>query len=163
MLERLLTRLIEWIVIAVAALIVTVVSVEVLLRYVFGETLYITEELTRYLMVWLVFLGTALAARDGTHIHITVVINKLPVRWRYVCKIVSHLLVILFCSILIIEGAKILPDQFEQTAVTIDVSMFWFYLAIPVGTLLVVIFVGPKIIQAYRGARGGGSVSEGPN
>lgn len=160
MLERYLSRCIEWIVITIAAVVVAMVSVEVLLRYVFGQTLYVTEELTRYLMVWLVFLGTALAVRDGSHIHITLLTNRLSARSRYLCKLITHLLVTVFCVILVIEGIRILPDQLEQMAVTINVSIFWFYLAIPTGATLVIVFLVPKIKEAVNGMRPQG-VDEG--
>ena len=49
------------------AVVTVIVQVEVFLRYLFGKSLYITEDLTRYLMVWVVFLASSLALRENFH------------------------------------------------------------------------------------------------
>jgi C4-dicarboxylate transporter DctQ subunit len=56
---RLLSRLVESLIILGASTIVAIVTTEVVLRYLFSHSLIFTEELSRYLMVWIVFLGSS--------------------------------------------------------------------------------------------------------
>ncbi len=141
MLDRILSRILGGVVILLAMVIVTVVTVDVALRYLFGGTLAFTEELSRYLMVWVVFLGSALAIRDNSHIRIIVFVSRLQATPKFLVELISDIAILGFCAVVIFEGIRILPAQFQQNTTTLNVSMFWFYLAIPLGCFLMGIFV----------------------
>ncbi|MDR1659230.1 MAG: TRAP transporter small permease [Desulfovibrio sp.] len=138
---KILTKTIEGLITIGSLIMVGVVCMEVLLRYCFGRTLFFTEELSRYIMIWIVFLGTALAMYEEKHIRIDMFIRKFPKKYQTACEIFSNIGVIFFCAVLIVEGVRILPMQMDQVAISLDVSMFWFYLAIPVGGVLGVVFL----------------------
>ena len=145
MFYRILSRLVEITIIIGITFIVTIVTTEVVLRYVFKHSLIFTEELSRYLMVWIVFLGSALAVRDEAHIRINVVVKRLNPKLKKVAHLFAYGLVLLFLVIVAEEGFRILPGQLRQMCITIDVSMFYFYLAIPVGAVLMIVFLLPVI------------------
>lgn len=145
---RILSRLIEIAIILGAAFIVTIVTTEVILRYVFKHSLIFTEELARYLMVWIVFLGSALAIRDKAHIRINILVKKLNPTFRQVAHLLEHGLVLLFLVIIAVEGIRILPGQLRQMCITMDISLFYFYLAIPVGAVLMIVYLLPAIKTA---------------
>ena len=148
---RLLSRLVESLVILIAGLIVVIVTAEVTLRYLFSHSMIFTEELSRYLMVWIVFLGSALAIRDGSHIRIQILVNRLGPRMQQTVKLAAQALMIAFLIFITVEGLKILPRQLQQACITIDISLFYFYLAIPVGSVLMIIFILPVIRQTLGG------------
>lgn len=148
MFAKILTKIIEWLIIAGSAVMVGMVSIEVILRYCFGHTLFFTEELSRYIMIWIVFLGTALAMYEKGHISIDVLTSKLPLKYKALCEIFSQIVVIAFCAVLIAEGIRILPMQLDQYAISVDITLFWFYLAIPVGGILSVILLLPRIRES---------------
>jgi TRAP-type C4-dicarboxylate transport system permease small subunit len=149
MLLRLLSRLVEGLIILGATVIVAMVTTEVILRYVFSHSLIFTEELSRYLMVWIVFLGSALAIRDGSHIRISILVNRLSPRLQQLMQLAAYCLILIFLLVITIEGLKILPRQLYQMCITIDISLFYFYLAIPVGSILMIIFLLPAILNAF--------------
>ncbi|MBW1996178.1 MAG: TRAP transporter small permease [Deltaproteobacteria bacterium] len=149
MVYRLVSRIIEALVILGAAVIVALVSTEVVLRYLFKHSLIFTEELSRCLMVWIVFLGSALAVRDDLHIRINVVVKRLPACLGRFVNAAAYGLIIIFLVTLGIEGIRILPAQRYQMFITIDVSMFYFYLAIPVGSVLMIFFLLPHIRNVF--------------
>jgi TRAP-type C4-dicarboxylate transport system permease small subunit len=148
---RLLSRFVEGLIILGATVIVTIVTIEVVLRYVFGHSLIFTEELSRYLMVWVVFLGGAIAVRDDAHIRINVLVKRLSVKTHQIVRVTAYGLTITFLVVVTIEGLKILPRQLYQMCITIDVSLFYFYLAIPVGSILMMIFLLPHIKKSVSG------------
>lgn len=150
MIQRLLVRAIEGLVVIIASVVVAVVSVEVVLRYVFGVSLIVTEELSRYLMVWIVFLGAALAIHDDTHIRITAFTDRLPGRANALVELTARLLVLGFSILILVEGVRILPEQLQQQTTTLRVSIFWFYVAIPVGSALMALFLMPKIRASLK-------------
>ncbi len=145
---RLLSRLVETLIILSATIIVTIVTIEVVLRYIFGHSLIFTEELCRYLMVWIVFLGAAIAVRDGAHIKINVLVKHLTPSLHRLVQVTALLLTMGFLVVLTVEGLKILPEQLYQMCITMDISLFYFYLAIPVGSVLMIIFLLPQIRDA---------------
>ena len=157
---RLLSRLVESLVILLAGIIVAIVTAEVTLRYLFSHSMIFTEELSRYLMVWIVFLGSALAIRDGSHIHIQILVKRLGPRMQQNVKLASYALIIAFLVFITVEGLKILPRQLQQMCITIDISLFYFYLAIPVGSILMIIFLLPIIRQTLVGKSPAGNKKE---
>lgn len=146
--ERILARILEGLVILLATVIVSVVTTDVVLRYLFGRSLVITQELSRYLMVWIVFLGSALAVRDNSHIRINVLVNRLPATLKFIVELFSDISILVFCAVLIFEGIRILPAQFQENTTTLGITIFWFYLPIPLGTFFMAIFLILRSRQA---------------
>lgn len=156
MFYEVLNKCIKVATIAVLSVITVLVSVEVVLRYFFGSTLYITEEFTRYSMVWMVFLGSSIAIRENYHNRVELFVNYFHGRSRSWLNLTAQLLLVLFLVFLIIEGCVALSFQFEQIIPTLNISMFWFYLALPVGGGLMVMNLLPMIwvnIQIVAGRR----------
>ncbi len=147
---RILSRVVEGLIILSASVILIIVTIEVGLRYIFGLSLIFTEELSRYLMVWVVFLGGAIAIRDGSHITISVFVVRLNTKMRQIVQTVAHALTLAFLVVITIEGIRILPRQLYQMCITIDISLFYFYLAIPTGSILMIIFLLPYIKKTFR-------------
>jgi len=131
---RSLVRAIEVAVMAAMGVVSVVVVVEVILRYTLGETLVVTEELSRYLMVWIAFLGSVLLMRERGHIAAEGLGSWLGPLGRRVIGIVADLLSLVFLLTLTVAGLQTLPAQLDQYLTTINIPIFWFYLAIPVGS-----------------------------
>jgi len=155
MIFRILSWLVEAAVIAISTVVVGIVIVEVGLRFLFSSSLIFTEELARYLMVWVVFLGSVIAVRDGAHIRISMLLNRLPQSWQRWATIVAEVLTLAFLAVTVVEGIRILPKQLSQIPATFDVPLFYFYLAIPVGSLLMMIFILPRLWQGLRSGADG--------
>jgi len=101
-------------------------------------------------MVWVVFLGSSLALREEAHIRIGLLVNKFGGRVRLCLHLFAHLLLLLFLVVLVIQGIVVLPFQKYQTAPSIGVSFFWFYLAIPVGGILMILYLMPPLGQSLK-------------
>jgi C4-dicarboxylate transporter DctQ subunit len=150
MFYRILSRAVESLIFIGATTIVTIVTTEVVLRYLFKHSLIFTEELSRYLMVWIVFLGSALAIRDGSHIHINFLTKRFNPKNQRWLRLSALLLTFVFLVFIAVEGLKFLPQQLHQMCITIDISLFYFYLAIPVGSILMILFLLPALKDIFR-------------
>jgi TRAP-type C4-dicarboxylate transport system permease small subunit len=146
-----LGKLIEAGLILGSVVIVGIVTAEVILRKGFGTSLIITEELARYMLVWLVFLAGALGIRDKSHIRINALVKHLSPRNQMALALCAHGMSMIFLGFLFIESIRILPRQFSQMCITFDVSIFYFYLAIPIGCVLMALFMVPKIRDVLTG------------
>ena len=131
---------------AAMAVVSAVVMVEVILRYTMGETLVITEELSRYLMVWIAFLGAVLLMRERGHIAAEGLGGWLGPLGRRVIAVVADLLSLVFLLTLTWAGLQTLPGQLDQYLTTINIPIFWFYLAIPVGSGLMAFGIVARLL-----------------
>jgi TRAP-type C4-dicarboxylate transport system permease small subunit len=142
---RSLVRVIEMAVMAAMAVVSVVVMAEVILRYTLGETLVVTEELSRYLMVWIAFLGSVLLMRERGHIAAGGLGGWFGPR-RRVIAVVADLLSLVFLLTLTWAGLQTLPGQLDQYLTTINIPIFWFYLAIPVGSGLMAFVIVVRLL-----------------
>ncbi|MDP1992138.1 MAG: TRAP transporter small permease [Syntrophales bacterium] len=146
-----LGKLIEIGLILGSVVLVGMVTAEVVLRKGFETSLIITEELARYMLVWLVFLAGALGIRDKSHIRINALVKHLNPRLQVILALCAHGMSLIFLVLLFIESIRILPRQFSQMCITFDVAIFYFYLAIPIGCILMALFLVPKIRDILAG------------
>lgn len=103
-LVRFSSRVLEVIVVAVLTTMSCLVFLNVVLRYGFNSSINITEEVARYLFVWLTFLGAVLAFNDGQHVKVTMLTAKLSAAKQRLLSLLTDGLM-LFCCYLILSGS----------------------------------------------------------
>lgn len=134
-----LDRYAEIAVIAVAIiLIVIIMSAQVVMRRLVGSALSWSEELARYLFIYIGFLSVSLTLRNGTAIRIDMVMNLFPKPVQKVVKIMVQVLLLVFFLFV----TKVSFDIFEtmtQMSPTLMISMKWVYLSAVIGFLLAVV------------------------
>ena len=140
-LVRRTTQILEALTLAGISVVSLTVVVEVVLRYGFGSSLIFTEELTRYTMVWVAFLGGVVALRDGAHVATGGLGDRFGPTVGKVASLVADGLALLFLLTLTWASIQTLPNQRDQFTTTLSVSIFWFYLAIPVGAVLMALVI----------------------
>lgn len=97
-------RLLGWVIVACLAVMVVLVFGNVVLRYAFNSGITLSEELSRWLFVWMTFLGAIVALRDGAHLGTDMLVSRLGVTGKKVCLVLAHLLM-LWCCWLMLQGA----------------------------------------------------------
>lgn len=103
-LVRFSSRVLEVIVVAVLTTMSCLVFLNVVLRYGFNSSINITEEVARYLFVWLTFLGAVLAFNDGQHVKVTMLTAKLSAAKQRLLSLLTDGLM-LFCCYLMLSGS----------------------------------------------------------
>jgi len=124
-----------------AAMVVLVFG-NVVLRYGFNSGITVSEELSRWLFVWITLLGAVVAARDHGHLGVDMVVAKLPPWGRKACLVVSHLLMLLLLGVLFKGGWDQARINWNVAAPTTGLSMAVVHIAalvfaVGVGVLLV--------------------------
>lgn len=109
------------------AVMVVLVFGNVVLRYGFNSGIAFSEELSRWLMVWLTFLGAVVALRERGHLGIDSVIIALPVPAKRVCFLLSYGLM-LFADWLLLSGSwtQVLINMGDRAPATnLSVGIFY--------------------------------------
>jgi TRAP-type transport system small permease protein len=109
------------------ALMVVLVFGNVVLRYGFNSGITTSEELSRWLFVWLTFLGAIVAMKDGAHLGTDSLVSRLPLRGKQVFFVLSHGLMLYACWLLWQGAWNLVQINLSATSAVMEVSMAWFY------------------------------------
>lgn len=103
-------------------------------------------ELSRFLFLWMVIFSAVLVTREQKHIQINFVVERMPTTVRFLWSNFLRILMIGFCWVMIQQGIAIFPMVSEASTPTLGVSVGWLYLSIPVGGILLSLFILEAII-----------------
>lgn len=119
-------------------IMVVLIFTQVFTRYVLGNSLGWTEEASRYLFIWLIFLSIGIAFVDKKHISIDILIDILPEKFKKVILQISYLLLMGLSIFLFIQGMELIGklQEFSQKSSTLQIPMWMIYLSLPVGFLV---------------------------
>ena len=118
------------------AFYLTIILLQVFYRYVLNDSLFWSEEVVRYSLVWGVMLGAALVAYDRAHISVEVIGGFLPPAGKRVLAFAANSCTLAFLLVLAWAGIDFTDRTWFQRSASLGVPMRWVYLAIPVGALL---------------------------
>ncbi|WP_221039397.1 TRAP transporter small permease [Gelria sp. Kuro-4] len=116
------------------------VTWQVVLRYVFGRANVWSEELARFSFVWLVMLGSSLAIRSNRHMSIDFIKEKMSPQLQLLLSASSTILCMVFVAVIGWQGLQLLTITSRQLSGGMRIPMAYPYLAIPVGSLLMLVF-----------------------
>ena len=121
------------------SLMVIDVNIGVFYRYVLNSALSWTEELSRYCMVWAAYLGMSLALRDNQHMGLSFIIEKFRLKVRGYLELVSRIVMMIFLIVVFKSSLNHLRVVKVQSSPSMEISMFWPYLAVTVGMGLMIL------------------------
>lgn len=104
----------------------------------FGRSIPWTTELSVCVFAWIVFLGAGILTRRGGHISLEIIVERLPPAWQPWLQVIYAILAIAVAIVLIYFGGQLalFVGRFQKS-VYLELSMFYFYLSVPVGGLLI--------------------------
>ena len=105
-LSQMLNRVVEVLLFVMGASMSIMVAAQVFSRYVLNHSIFWSEELSRFLLVWLTFLGAGVAYRLGAHASIDIVYQHLPAWGRKTATIATHLCTLFFAGVMVVYGYK---------------------------------------------------------
>jgi TRAP-type C4-dicarboxylate transport system permease small subunit len=134
-----LRRIREVVVMVLMAVLVVVVVASVIFRYVLLAPLSWSEEVGRYLMIWVGFLAASIAIQQGMHVGIDFIVNWVRPEVAAWLRRVARGLTGVFLLIVTAYGFVLVINLWEQWSPVLQFRMTWPYLAIPVGCLLMLL------------------------
>lgn len=136
-------KTIEWLLIFLMVVLVLDVVWQVATRYILGSASSFTEEVARFLLIWIGLLGSAYAYRKNLHLAFDYFAQKLsrPVLRRL--EIVIHLLIALFSFLVLVLGGSYLVQltwELNQVSAAMQIKLAYIYSVLPLSGILIVIY-----------------------
>lgn len=148
--EEKLNRFLEYFLALLMALMLLSVCWQVITRYFLGNPSSFTDELARYLLIWIGMLGGAYASGKHMHLAIDLLPSKLTGRSKYRLSLVINVLVLFFVVLtFVIGGSRLVYITYTlgQTSAAMQIPLAYVYVILPVAGLLITYFKIRDIIQ----------------
>jgi len=123
-------------IIAIFVLMVLVVFSQVVWRFAFNNPFPWSEELARYLQVWLILLASVACIRKGRHLAVDFFTQAFPFRFAKILKLVSYACILIFTAVLFTVSIHLIVITIHQITPAIRLPIIVVYLAFPVSALL---------------------------
>ena len=120
-------KLLDALIAIALAVMVVLVFGNVVLRYAFNTGITVSEELSRWLFVWLTFMGAVVALKDRGHLGTDMLISRLPRAGRRLCAVVGQVLMLWVTWLLFSGSLQQARINADVTAPTSGLSMGIFY------------------------------------
>lgn len=141
----------ETVVALLMAVMVATIVLQVFCRFVLGNPLSWSEELARYVFVWITFLGAAIAYRHGGHIVVESAVVLLPRRVQVSLAWVVDLLMSAALVVLLVQGLRIVEVNSNVQATMLEVPMSWIYASVPTSAALMLAYQVERTIRRIQG------------
>ncbi|MDR1932103.1 MAG: TRAP transporter small permease [Spirochaetales bacterium] len=127
-----------------------VVLLQVVMRYCLNLPLAWSEELARYLFIWISFIGWVFATRSGTHIRIGAIVDNLPGPAKKAIGSLNYLLTIIFACVMTYYGFIMLQKNLDVPTVTLFFTYAVVYVAAPFSSVLIIFYTLSKFITGMQ-------------
>ena len=126
----------RWGVVLLVAAITVIVALGVFFRFVLNNSLPWTEEVAKFVMVWLAFIGAPVVLKEGGHIAIDFIPTRLPSPLGHLLLMVIQVVVMVVLGVLVYQGWALAWNALPQIAATVEISLFYIFLAVPIGSAM---------------------------
>ena len=143
-------RLLDWLLVGTVAVLIVPVSLQIFSRYTALIPSYIwTEELARFLFVWMIMIGAMVGIRDSAHFDVDLWPPLAP-RADALLRIVANLFVLAMALVFIWYGIKFVQFGWSQNSELAELPMPFIFVAWPLAGFTWVLFLGEKFRADLR-------------
>lgn len=135
---------------ALLVVLVGSVSSAVFFRYVLDAPLSWPEEVSRFVMVWLTFVGSALATKHKGHVLVDFAVLFLPERARLAMAVLVNLVLLAFLALFFSLSVQIVRKMWVAVSPALSINMGHVYLALPLGSLLMIVHLARQTLGLAR-------------
>ena len=132
-------RVATWMTYLTVTVMVSMVALQVVMRYLLHNSFSFTEELARYMFIWSVALGSALALKERKHVSVSVIVDMFPSKLQRIVRTGADALAVIFFILLLVFGIVMVVNTRAQTTPGLGISIAFVYLAIPVSAAILII------------------------
>ena len=127
--------IVEHLVAILMGVMTVVVFMQVIFRLIAGSLPW-SEELSRYVMIYMVYVGASAGVKHGTHIAIEFVVGLLPEKKKYIAEIIADILMLISFAIIIYFGIRVVKVTMMQKSPVLRLKMGYIYFALVLGGIL---------------------------
>lgn len=129
----------KWLCKALMVSLCAVILLQVFYRYVLNAALVWPEELARYLMIWLTFVGASIAVAEGAHVRVEFLVDRLPPRSRRWVEVGARLVVLAFLLMFVSQSYQVAELKALHRSETLGITLFLPALGLVFGGMLMII------------------------
>jgi len=138
-------------------LMVILVFAQVVSRYVFKFPVAWAQELTTYLMIWMIFIGCSMGLRQGEVASLSFLVDRFPEKIAVWFTSTADFLLIIFLAVCIIFNGDIIKFAMRQTSPVLEIPMGWISLSLTVSAVLMIFYslihINDSLRRAYSGKK----------
>jgi len=127
-----LDRASRWTIVGASGAMITVVTVQVLLRYAFNSSIDWSDELSRLLFVWCMFLAIPLGIREGAHVGIELLVAHLPAAPRALLAKACALVAAAMMAVVFWQAVRVAWGTWDEMMQTLRLSANWFVVPVAI-------------------------------
>lgn len=133
--------------------VVAILTFNVVLRYVFMSGLVWAEEISRFAVAWITFIGAACCITEGSDITIDSIVSLLSKKGKHVLAVIVTILSLVFICMFIYSSGLMTLRAYQngQLAVSLPIPLWIAYLSMPVGGIVTVLRLVEKLIGLLKG------------
>lgn len=145
-------KLEEYILVVSLIVLVTLVVMQVFFRFVINFSIGWSEELARYLLIWIAWIAASYAVQKNAHIRVEMLKDLFKNKTKQIIELIVLLISFGFAVFLAVEGTKFVLTirTTQQVSPSLGVDMWIVYLAVPIGGTLMGIRLIQQIIYIFR-------------
>ena len=137
---RVLEKVLVGVVVVLFVGLVVSALAQVVSRYVFNAPFMWTEEAARYLGIWCTLLSAGLLMGRNLHLSIDFVVERLPAAPQMALRVLVYLVTIGFAAVITVYGFSLISKVTTALSPALRIRMSYIYLAVPVGSLLLLLY-----------------------
>lgn len=136
-----------------ASLIFTtlIIFMQIIMRSIFNSSITWSEELTRYIFIWQIWLGVSIAERENDHIYLEIVNSVVKNETiKEIVRIIANLIMIAFNIFLVVKGSELVRQMIARGNVSgaMRMPMYYVYLALPVSSFILLLrLIGKTLVK----------------
>lgn len=137
---------------AMVSILLTVIW-QVVSRYVLKDPASVTEELSRFILIWIGILGAAYAYRQNAHLGFNLVVERQSAAVKRVLLTLVEIIVIVFCVLVMLFGGSelvLLTLELEQISAALGIKMGLIYSVLPISGTLIIAYALVNIVTLWR-------------
>lgn len=129
--------------------LVLVLAAQVFFRYVLQIGLSWSEEVSRFLFIWFVYVSASYAVQRGSHIRVTAIVDAMPPKVGMAMRVLSDLVWVAFNALVVVSGYLLIKDMIEYPvySTSLRVPLAFIHAVIPFAHSLMIV----RILQSYFG------------
>lgn len=152
----LVSKLANGFVVLLLGMMSIVILLGVFFRYVLIEPLPWSEDLGRYLMIWMTLFGVGVVMQNRSHVAVTIFVDRMSPHIRKPVLLIARILVLGFGLAMGYLGLMLLFTMMPQISPTLHIRMRWVYLGFPFYGLFLMISTLDQILEDVRSPGGSG-------
>jgi len=152
---RLYTKFEERLLVASLVFTVVLIFVQVIMRYVFNNSLSWSEELARYIFIWQIWLGTGVGIRMKEQIRVEILVKKLSPAGAKWLNAIALTILLIFCIFLVINGYQLVLKIAGRNALStaLKIPLSYVYLSLPFSSAITSVYIIDQLVELFRPAK----------